>query len=136
MPSLKLANENAIVMVDDDPLEGRIAARYLKKSRVRNQLVVLSSGGEFLHYLVDVGNGEKAMPALVMLDVRMPEMDGFQVLEEVRQQPEFRDLPIIMVYSNSDEEADVERALGMGADAYQVKPQSGAEYLEFLNSLA
>lgn len=136
MTTIKIANDNEIIMVDDDEMEFTIAERYLKKSKLKNKLLTFQGGQPFLDYMQGVKSGEHRIPALVLLDVRMPAMNGFETLRRLRADPAFEDVPIMMMFSNSDLENDVELASELGADYYQVKPQSGDEYVAFLNSLA
>lgn len=124
-----------IVMVDDDQDEFYIASRYLEKSKLKCDLRTFSSGAAFLDYLKLVRAGESPFPALVLLDVRMPVMDGFDVLKRVRQDGAFQQRLTIMMFSHSNNEADMRRAFELGADRYQVKPGAGQEYIEFLDSL-
>ena len=76
------------------------------------------------------------LAALVLLDVRLPVVSGFDILTEVRSHPSFRSLPVMMMFSNSEDEHDIAKSYELGANFYQVKPRDGEEYIEFLNSLA
>lgn len=133
---IKLANNNEIVMVDDDEMELRLFERFVAKSALTNRVITFDSGEGFLNYLAEIEQAIKPMPSLVLMDVRMPVLDGFDVVKRVREAPVFKTLPIIMMFSNSNEETDIQRAKEAGADSYQVKPSNGNEYIEFLNSLA
>ena len=136
MTAPKLINDNEIILVDDDEAEYLIAEHYLKKSSLRNQLLVMSSGDEFLSYMDEVKSGKKKMPAAVLLDIRMPNMDGFMVLEKLRGNAEFAELPVIIMFSNSDAPSDIDKAYKCGANGYQTKPSEGNAFIQFFNSLA
>ncbi|MCB9852558.1 MAG: response regulator [Phycisphaerales bacterium] len=134
--AIKITNDHELVMVDDDEMELVLTERYLRQSKLTNKLLPFSSAEKFLKYLEGVAKGEHRMPALVLMDVRMPTIDGFEAVTLVRRIPQFKTIPIIMMFSNSDAETDIRKALNVGADHYQVKPSNGEEFVEFLNSLA
>lgn len=133
--SVRLANENEIVIVDDDDVELLLAKRFLQRSRVPNDLLCFETGEAFLEHLQEVDAERAPMPALVLIDLRMPTMDGFEVVERIRQNPSFAKLPIVLLFSNSDEPSDIAKAEELGADGFVTKPSGGEEYVEFLNSL-
>jgi two-component system response regulator len=108
---------------------------YLEKSKLKNPLISFNSGPDFLKYLESVKKGIKPIPALVLLDLRMPLMDGFQVLSEVREVPMFDEIPIMIIFSNSNDEADIKKAKELRANGYQIKPSGSEEYIRFFNSL-
>lgn len=124
-----------IVVVDDDDMERDIFSRVLKQSKLENQLHGLPSGKACLQYLELVATGQEPMPALVLVDIRMPGMDGFELVQTIRSMPQFKDLPIIAMFSNSDAQSDQEKAIQVGANAFHVKPDGIPAYIEFLNSL-
>ena len=121
-----------IVLVDDDKSEGLIFRSYIRNAGVKFTLKEFNTGKEFLDYMNTIKDGSEAMPDLVLLDIRMPVMDGFQVLQNVRNDPSFEKLPFVTVFSNSQEATDKEKALDLGADKYATKPKDGEEYMEFL----
>lgn len=133
--SPRILNDHELVVVDDDEMELILTERYLRKSRVTNPLLTFTSGEGFLDYLESVERGEKRMPALVLMDVRMPTIDGFDIVSQVRKRPAFATLPFIMMFSNSDSPSDMRRSREAGADHYQVKPTSGEQFVAFLDSL-
>lgn len=112
-----------------------LAKRYLQMSRVTNPLLTFDHGEDCLDYLKEVESGKHRMPAMLLMDVRMPILDGFDVVKQVRENPFFAALPVVMMFSNSNEEADIRKSKEVGANGYQVKPQSGDEYVKFWNSL-
>lgn len=133
--TIKITNDHELVMVDDDEMELVLIQRFIRRSRVTNPLMTFRSGDEFLKYLDAVADGRQRMPALVFVDVRMPLMDGFDVVKNVRSRPSFGTMPIIMMFSNSDNQSDIRKAMESGANHYQVKPSNGEAYVALLNSL-
>jgi len=130
-----LVNDNELVFVDDDDTELLLARKYHERSRVPNSLLTFASGEAFLVHMRRLADEPERMPAMVLLDGRMPTMSGVETIEALRATPAFDELPKVVLFSNSDEPSDIERALEAGADAYVVKPSSGRAYLDFLNSL-
>jgi CheY-like chemotaxis protein len=118
-----IANEiNPIIMVDDNEGDLYIAERYYEKSKLSNPFMLMRDGPSLLDYLISVEAGREPMPVLVLLDINMPGMDGFEVLSRVRSRRAFSDMPIIMMLTNSDNPRDVERSEELGADGFQTKP--------------
>lgn len=132
---VKLQNANEIVVVDDDELERVLFERYLKKSKLPNNLLAFESGERLLEYLRQVESNAERMPALVVVDARMPTMDGYETIAATRAIPACRSLPMV-IFSNSKSEADVRKSQEVGADHFQEKPPNGDAFVSFLNSLA
>jgi len=128
-----LPEEVVVLLVDDSEDDLFIIERAIGKADLRNRIVKLSDGEEALAYFGGVGkyaDREKyPVPGLVLLDLKMPKVDGFEVLSSIRQQPAYRDLPVI-VLTSSELLMDVRRAYEVGASSYLVKP------LEFQNLAA
>ncbi len=133
MTSLK---ENDIILVDDNDIEIMLARANLARSQLRNGLLAFMSGPEFIDHMSQVKAGQQPMPPLVLLDLRMPLMDGFEVLQRIRSEATFSEVPVIMMFSNSDDENDIQKAQQLGAQGYQVKPSSSDGYIAFFNQLA
>lgn len=123
-------------MVDDSEADLDIARRLYDRSILRNPFLTFLSGTEFLEYMAQVKLGEKTLPAMVLMDLNMPALDGFEIVERVRQEREFSQIPIIVVLSNSDSPRDMEEATEVGADGFQTKDLDIKAYVEFFNSLA
>lgn len=132
---IKLQNDNEIIMVDDSELDLRIAKRTLAQSNVKNAFVGLLSADLMLKYLEDVKTGKNNFPALILLDVNMPGMNGYEALKEVRSDSFFKEIPFIAMFSHSSHEEDIRKSLEYGANEYRVKPATIGEYLDFFNSL-
>ncbi len=132
---LKVKAHGPIVMVDDNRSDFRIAEIYFKRSRLQRPFVYLSSGEALLAHLEAVTRGEAPVPALVLLDVNMPGLSGFETLKAVRAVERHRELPIaILTTSTRDSERTL--AFRLGADDFITKPLTGKPYLELFNALA
>jgi len=119
-------NSRKVLVVDDDEHILRSLAQYLEMEEFS---VKTASGGAEALALV-----ESDRPDLVLLDVMMPEMDGFEVLENLRRKPETEKLPVIMLTAR-DQHGDVLKGYQMGVSSYMVKPYNFDELLEVINQV-
>lgn len=131
---MKLANGNEIVLVDDDDVDSHFVELCLKESSLQNAFLYFNSGEKFLVYMKSVSQGEASMPAIVLLDINMPRIGGFEILEQLRTQSEFKDLPVVTLYSNSDNPKEMARAMSLNA-GFVEKFSSRIQAINFLESL-
>jgi len=134
-PLIKSESTAPIVMVDDNEMDILIAVRCLKRSKLKSRLIGVRSGEAFLEHLDHVERGDEGMPALVLLDINMPGMDGFETLRRVRARAAFRALPIVMMLTNSDSPGDIERSRTLGATGFKTKPLRLEDHVAFFNGL-
>ncbi|MDZ8187821.1 MAG: response regulator [Nostoc sp. ChiSLP02] len=117
--------QQTILLAEDDPNQVLLIRRALRKANLIQPLQVVSNGEAAISYLC--GEGEYAdrerypLPMLVLLDLKMPRKSGFEVLEWLKQQPQLKRLPVI-VLTTSKEIADVDKAYDLGVNSYLVKP--------------
>lgn len=123
-----------LVIVDDDLEEVLIVRTYLERLKFPYVLKHFNSGENFFKYLEQIKNGTEKAPRSVLLDLHMPLMSGFEILEKVRQDTSFNELFIIL-FSNSNDEGDIKKAKELGANRYQIKPAGGIQYKEFFSSI-
>ena len=126
-----------ILLVEDNPKDLDLALIALKKSQLANEVVVARDGEEALDYLRCQGrwaDREKGLPAVVLLDLKLPKVDGIQVLREVRGDPSLHRLPVVML-TTSREEKDVLASYDLGVNAYVVKPVEFGKFLEAVREL-
>lgn len=119
-----------ILVVEDDENDAVLIRRTLARAGVPNPRQFVTDGDAAISYLVGVGRfadrKKYPLPGLVLLDLKMPGMDGFEVLRWIREHPLFKNLPVV-VLTSSDEIRDVNEAYRLGANSFLVKP------LEFQN---
>lgn len=126
-----------ILLVEDNPKDLELALLALEKSNLANEVVTVRDGVEALDYLFrrgayagrPVGN-----PAVVLLDLKLPKVDGLQVLEAVRTDAGLRPVPVVML-TTSREEPDLARSYALGANAYVVKPVGFKDFIEAIQDL-
>ena len=125
-----MSQSGHILVAEDDPTDAFFFQRAFKRAGIPVLLHFVRDGQEVIDYLE--GRGQFAdrtahpLPQLVMLDLKMPRLDGFDVLEWVRKQPGLNGLQIV-IFSSSDQPGDNNRAYGLGANWYLVKPHSMEE---------
>ena len=124
-----------ILLVEDNPHDLELTLVALERSQLANEVIVLRDGAEALDYLfrrhayADRSDGN---PAVLLLDLKLPKVDGLQVLDAIRQSEELRSIPVVMLTS-SREEPDLSRAYQLGVNAYVVKP---VEFKEFVSAIS
>ena len=125
-----------IIMVDDAELEFELVKRSYERSERVNPLEYFSNGPDFLVHLRAAHDNNQALPSLILMDINMPDMTGFDVLQSMRSDIRFEDIPTVFMLSSSNDPQDVERSRIAGANGYFVKRYKPSEYTEFFNSLA
>ena len=129
-------NPKVILLVEDNQDDEELALLALKKGNVANEVVVARDGAEALDYMF--GTGQYAgrdinvLPQLVLLDLKLPKIDGLEVLETIRSNETLKAVPVVMLTS-SREEQDLVRSYALGVNAYVVKP---VEFNEFVQAIA
>lgn len=123
-------------MVDDDPIELRLALRCHAQSGLAHPLKTFAKPEPLLEHLDGVIAGRAPTPALILVDVRMPRMNGFEVVEAIRAREPLRDLPPIAMLTTSTLRADRERAVVLGCAAYLVKPSKNLEFVALFKAMA
>ena len=127
--------ERPLIMVDDEALDFMCANRFYKRSSLPNPFLHFEEGLLFLNYLAEVKSGKQLLPALVMMDINMPRMNGFEVVEKMREDDYFNDVPIVTMLTSSTDENDRKRAIDAGIHSYFIKPFDPSEYATFFASL-
>jgi CheY-like chemotaxis protein len=127
-----------ILVVDDNLDDARLMRIAFEKAQLRADLQFVASGGELLEYLKAEGpysqRAQNILPDLLLLDLKMPGLGGFEVLEWLREHPPYNRLPVV-VFSGSDQPVDINRALALGARRYLVKPQKMPELIQMVQGL-
>ena len=124
-----------ILLVEDNPKDLELTLIALEKSQLANDVVVTRDGVEALDYLNSTGphaNRTPGNPAVVLLDLKLPKVDGIEVLTIIRSTPELKSIPVVMLTS-SREEQDLLRSYALGVNAFVVKP---VEFREFVDAIA
>lgn len=121
-----------ILLIEDSRNDIELTLMALDEHTLANEVVVARDGEEGLDYLYRRGayrSLDLPAPALVLLDLKLPKVDGLEVLEKIKSHPELRTIPVVMLTS-SREEQDVLKSYGLGANAYVVKPVTFDDFIE------
>lgn len=124
-----------ILLVEDNPSDLELTLVALGRSQLANEVIVARDGQEAIDYLRCEGEwGERnpGNPAVILLDLKLPKIDGLEVLETIRSNAALKAIPVVMLTS-SREEPDLVRSYALGANAYVVKP---VEFNEFVQAIA
>ena len=117
-----------ILLVDDNPMDVDLTLEAFREQGVANPIIVCRDGEEALQYLAEHGSPSDAqLPVLVLLDLRLPKVDGIEVLRHARTDEVWKQVPVI-VLTTSRERDDIATAYGLGVNSYIVKP---VDFLEF-----
>lgn len=122
--------DDPVLLVEDNPDDVLITKRAWKKGCIKNSLHVVNNGEEALQFLRrEKDYADAPTPCLILLDLKMPRMDGFEALEEIKGDNELKSIPVI-VLTSSDRDQDVERAYKLGCNSYIVKPINFENFIE------
>jgi CheY-like chemotaxis protein len=120
-----------ILLIEDNPSDVALTRRALERSHVSNAVVVAEDGQEALDYLFCTGahasRDPAEMPAVVLLDLKLPKLDGFEVLRRLRADERTRRLPVVVLTSSSEEQ-DVAASYDLGVNSYMRKPVDFAQF--------
>ena len=131
-------NSKIILLVEDNPSDVALTQRALSKSRVANEMIVAEDGQEALEYLFGTGNhlgrDVTETPALILLDLKLPRVDGLQVLRQIRADERTRRVPVVIL-TTSKEEQDVAQSYDLGANSYIRKPVDFTQFVEAIQHM-
>ncbi len=130
--------DKVILLVEDNSRDVALTRRALDKSNIVNEVVVARDGVEALDYLFGIGTHAgrdmTVMPQIILLDLKMPKLDGLQVLQRMRADERTRRLPVV-VFTSSSEEEDMVKSYDLGANSYVRKPVDFDQFLEATKQL-
>jgi two-component system response regulator len=129
--------DKLILLVEDNADDVALTLRALKKNNISNKIVVASDGVEALDYLFRRGRyagQDIVLPQLILLDLKLPKLDGFEVLKKLRADLRTRFLPVVILTS-SKEQQDIVDGYGLGANSYVRKPVDFQQFVEAVRQL-
>jgi len=131
-------NEKTILLVEDNPDDVALTLRAFKKNKMKNNIVIVGDGQEALDYLFCKekfeGRNSSDLPAMVLLDLNLPKLDGFEVLKAIRKNKITKFLPVIILTS-SNEERDMVYGYLLGANSFIQKPVDFKKFSEAIKTI-
>jgi CheY-like chemotaxis protein len=127
----------SLLLVEDNPNDVELTLSALKEANLANEVIVANDGEQALNYLFRRGihAGRKpGQPGVILLDLKMPKVDGHEVLKQIRADPELRLIPVVILTS-SKEERDLYQSYDNGANSYVVKPVDFDEFITAISKL-
>lgn len=133
-----MSEYKVILLVEDNPDDEALTLRALKKNNIQNEVVVARDGIEALDYLfaagLHAGRDMAETPQVILLDLKLPKLDGLEVLRRIRSDPRTRFLPVV-VLTSSKEEKDLTESYSLGANSYIRKPVDFDQFTEAVRQL-
>ncbi|KRG64988.1 chemotaxis protein CheY [Stenotrophomonas humi] len=126
-----------ILIAEDSPADAEMAMDALREANLANPIVHVEDGVEALDFLLRRGNfanREEGLPAVLLLDIKMPRMDGLEVLQRIRAEEELKRLPVVIL-SSSREESDLACSWDLGVNAYVVKPVDIEQFFKAVKAI-
>lgn len=126
-----------ILLAEDNPQDVELTVEALEEFNLANSIVSVGDGVEVMEYLNCTGrfaNRSTELPSVILLDIKMPRMDGIQVLEQLRSDNRFCKIPVVMLTS-SREEPDLKRCYALGVNAYVVKPVNFEDFIAAVKNI-
>ncbi len=130
-----MSADDSILLVEDDPAAVCIALHAFAKSGVdKERIIVAEDGQAALNHLLAKKKDDRGTPCLILLDLKLPRIDGLEVLKRLRETDRLKEVPVIIL-TNSDEERDIARSYSLGANSYLRKPIDFTQLIELLEQL-
>jgi two-component system, response regulator len=130
--------DKTILLVEDNPDDEELTLRAMKKGKIKNDIVVVRDGAEALEYLFArgkyAGRDPAHLPQVVLLDLKLPKVDGLEVLKQIRGSSRTRMLPVVILTS-SKEDKDVVEGYSLGANSYVCKPVDVEHFTQAVQQL-
>jgi len=131
----KLSSHYTILLVEDDMDDILITKRAMSKANIVCKLIIVNDGEEALKILRGEGeNKDTTLPSLILLDLKMPKVNGFEVLKELKKDEKLRVLPVI-VFTSSERSEDIELAYRLGCNSYIVKPVKFEDFIKVMEEI-
>jgi two-component system response regulator len=127
-----------ILLVEDNADDAMLATMALQESRIVNSITHLKDGAEALDYLFHTGDyknlKQDSHPKVILLDIKMPKVNGIEVLRKVKADPKTREIPVV-IFTSSNEDPDVAECYNLGVNSYVVKPLDFEQFKKAINDI-
>lgn len=130
--------DNELLLIEDNLHDAELALRAFQKNNLLNHVIHLRNGRQALDYLLAEGEFSDrhpaSLPSLILLDLNLPLVNGFEVLKTIKNHPRLKMIPVV-VLTSSKEEADLTKAYRLWVNSYIVKPVAFSKFMEVINNL-
>ena len=130
-------NHVEVIFIEDSPEDADLTLRSLRKYKLANRLKLIDDGQKAMEYLFGDGEISESMtniPKLILLDLKLPKVNGLEILERMKQDERLKDIPVV-VLTSSNENIDIKKAYELGANSYIVKPVDFAKFTEAIQQV-
>ena len=127
-------NAKTILLVEDNPDDEALTLHAFEKNNISNKVVVMRNGADALDHLIGAGSQNRELPTVVLLDLKLPKIDGLEVLRRIREHERTKLLPVVILTS-SKEQQDLISGYRFGCNAYVRKPVDFDEFLQAARQL-
>ncbi|MCA0387338.1 MAG: response regulator [Bacteroidetes bacterium] len=129
-----MAINKTILLVEDNSDDELLTIRALKKNNITNKIDVARDGQEAVDYLFERKGNDSELPALIILDLKLPKIDGLEVLKRIRENQKTRFIPVVILTSSNEEE-DILASYGLGANSFIRKPVDFLKFVEVASNI-
>lgn len=129
----KKYNNHPILLVEDNPVDIDLTIRAFKKRNLNNPIQIARNGEEALKYIEKWNAGDQT-PVVILLDLKMPKVDGLEVLKVLKTHEKYATIPVVVLTTSSDNK-DIEKAYKLGANSYIVKPVNFDKFVEVASQI-
>ncbi|MEP5613459.1 MAG: response regulator [Cyclobacteriaceae bacterium] len=126
---MNITSEVQIVLIEDSDDDAALTMRAIKSSNLVNDIVWLKDGEEAINYLKSENEAGEAKPKLILLDLKLPKINGIEVLERIKQDEDLKKMPVV-VMTSSKESKDLDRCYSLGVNSYVVKPIDFSRFMD------
>lgn len=123
-----------ILLIEDNPDHVELVTRALKQAGSKSRLWLASDGQEALDFLLRRGSFKNPKPQLILLDLKLPKVDGSEILKQLKENPQFRCIPVVILTTSSSKE-DINDMYALGANSYVIKPGKFNEFMDRVRSI-
>lgn len=124
----------SILLIEDNPDDQALTLRALKKNNILNEVIVASDGAEALSYLFTGDGADRPVPGLILLDLKIPKIDGLEVLRRIRADERTEIVPVVVLTSSKEQE-DILNSYHSGANGYVRKPVNFSDFTDAVSAL-
>jgi two-component system, response regulator len=132
----QMIEKSIILLIDDNLDDINLTIRALRKHKIEHNLIVMADGVQAVEYLLGIASGlqSSAIPKVILLDLKMPKIDGFQILRRIRSNPRTSMLPVV-IFTTSNEERDMIESYQCGASSFVRKPIDFSAFSEAIRQI-